>query len=112
MRDFHRHQYALAASIQRLSDQRFALHGAHSSSIVATLKGSSVGGSVSGTEKAEAKPKCSAENHNRILRDQRAIDRGTPNHQTTISRGFQRRTRRSFLHGSAAGCPSPSVKRI
>jgi hypothetical protein len=42
-----------AACIQRLSDQLFTLHGTHPSSIVTTLKGSSVDGSVSGTEQVE-----------------------------------------------------------
>jgi hypothetical protein len=43
----------LAACIQRLSDKLFALRGAHPCSIVETLKGSSVDGSVSGTEQSE-----------------------------------------------------------
>ena len=73
--------------IQRLSDKLFALHGAHPSSIVATLKGSSVDGSAQDRQ-VELNQGAARRNHNRIPRDQRAIDRGIPNRQIAPHQDF------------------------
>jgi non-ribosomal peptide synthetase component F len=79
---------ATGAWLDPLSDKLFALHGAHPSSIVATLKGSSVDVSVSGTEKVELNQGAAQRNHIGVRLDPRAIDRGIQNHQIVPHQEF------------------------
>ena len=95
---------------RRARAPQLALHGARRSGIATTPKFGSVDGSVSGSDRVELNQGAAQRNHNRIPRDQRAIDRGIPIHQIAPYRDFGG-ARGDVFFADLLQLPSPSVER-